>query len=300
MVSEGALEGQLWVVTGATSGIGQWVAEGLARGGAHVVLVGRDRRRLDATEAWIRARVPRARLEDHLCDLSLLADVRKLAEALSTPSRRIRGLVNDAGGIFLDRRVTSEGHERTWALNVLAPFLLTRLLLPSLSGTPPGRVVNVSSAAHRGVRLDLDDPEGRRQYRGYARYSRSKLAVLMLTYEFARRVDRTLVTFNAVHPGLVASRFGHDNPGLTGAGLRLAVALFGISPARGSRTPLYVATSPEIAAVTGAYFSRCRAVPSSTASHDADAAAALWQLCEREVAMPSGTAPPPARPLTLL
>jgi len=181
--------------------------------------------------------------------------------------------------------VTAEGTERTFALNVLAPFLLTRLLHDRLRENAPSRVVMVASAAHNGNRLDLDDLEGRTKYSGYTAYGRSKLALILLTHELARRWNDDGITVNAVHPGFVRSGFGQNN----GGGVALAIrflALFGLSATKGAVTPVYVATSPQVEGTTGEYFVKSRAARSSRESYDDALARKLWDVCSEKVGLP--------------
>jgi NAD(P)-dependent dehydrogenase (short-subunit alcohol dehydrogenase family) len=267
------------LVTGATSGIGAVVAQNLSTAGWRVLGVGRSADRL----AEVAQRIPPGPAEGQIrmlrADLSLLREVQGLAREVLDSEPRLDVLINNAGGIFARRMETSEGIEQTLALNVLSPFLLSRLLLDRLRSSAPARVINVSSAAHRNGTLRFEDLDRKRNYSAFGSYGQSKLAILMLTYEFARRYPDPSVTFNAVHPGFVASRFGRNNPGFFGSFMAFAEWIAGISPERGARTPTYLATSPEVKGASGAYFVRCRATHSSRASYDAPAAARLWDYC---------------------
>ncbi len=273
------MRGKVCVVTGATSGIGLVTARELAHLGARVVLVGRSRERADAAAAAIRAAVADADLDVLLADLSSQRQVRELARQVRERYPRLDVLVNNAGGMWLERRLTEDGLEMTFAVNHLAYFLLTQLLLDVLRAAAPARVVNVSSEAHRRARLDFDDLMGERRYRGWRAYCRSKLANLLFTYELARRIDGSGVTANALHPGWVATGFGRDN-GWRGRLLQSAARWLAIGPDEGARTAIYLASSPEVAGVSGRYFVRERAVPSSPASYDEAAARRLWQVSE--------------------
>ncbi|HZY69671.1 MAG TPA: SDR family NAD(P)-dependent oxidoreductase [Thermoplasmata archaeon] len=266
------------IVTGATSGIGWWTARGLLEGGWAVVVVGRDADRLRSTEERLRSLVPSAELEVESADLLVRAELEGLGRRLTDRYPRIGLLVNNAGAVFNRRRTTSEGLERTFALNVFAPFVLTRSLLEGLRSAAPARVVMVSSEAHRGARLDLDDLQSERTFSGFRAYSRSKLALNLLTRAFARRLDPARVTVNGVHPGFVSTRFGRDNGGVFGNGLRLAEIAFGRRAQSGARAPLYVATSPELRGVSGAYFRRLRRTEPSSASSDDAASERLWNV----------------------
>ncbi|HEV8049565.1 MAG TPA: SDR family NAD(P)-dependent oxidoreductase, partial [Thermoplasmata archaeon] len=250
-----------------------------------LALVGRDPEKLATAARELASGTRSARISTHRADLSLLADVRRLAGELadSTPSANV--LVNNAGALFSHREVTSEGIERTFALNVLSPFLLTRLLHDRLRQNAPARVVMVASAAHVGNKLHLDDLEGRAKYSGYAAYGRSKLALILLTHEFARRWKPDGISVNAVHPGFVRSGFGHNNGGGTSAAIRF-LALFALSATKGATTPVYVATSPQVEGTTGEYFAKSRVLPSSPESYDEAIGRKLWDICSEKVGLP--------------
>lgn len=271
------LSGRTAVLTGGTSGIGEAAASALLARGAAVWVIARDPARIAATLGRFRSAGIAERAEFLTADLSRMEEVRRVAGEVLVRCPRLDVLVNNAGAVFARRELTTEGHERTWALNVLAPQLLTELLYDRLAAGGVGRVVNVASEAHRHVHLRLDDLEGAHRYSGFGNYSRAKLAILMLTYETARRARGRGPSVNALHPGFVASRYGHNNPGAFGLGIRFAEALFGISPAHGARTVVYCASAPELAGVSGGYFARSRPRASSPASHDPAVAARLWE-----------------------
>jgi NAD(P)-dependent dehydrogenase (short-subunit alcohol dehydrogenase family) len=274
---ERSLAGRTCLVTGATSGIGRVTALELARRGATVIVVGRDRARGEAALAEMRARSGNASVELMLADLSVQSEVRRLATDVLQRHARLDVLVNNAGALFTRRRVTADGLEATFALNHLAYFLLTALLRDALVAGAPSRVVNVSSEAHRGVRLDFDDLESERPYRGSLTYARSKLANILFTHALARRLDGTGVTANSLHPGMTHSNFAADATGP----FRLVWALarpFQITPERAAATPIYLASSPAVASVTGKYFIRRRERRSSRASYDRAAEERLWQV----------------------
>ncbi len=273
------------MVTGASSGIGLETAKALAAQGCRVVAAGRSPERLrSALEAIERVGGPAPR--GALADLSLRGEVLRLSSEILSREPRVDILVNNAGAIFAHRGETAEGTERTFALNVLAPFLLTRELLPALRSSPGGRVVNVASMAHRSARLQLDDLESRHHYLSWRVYGRSKLALILLTREFARREPPGTVTFNCCHPGFVRSHFAQDNPGVVGPAFRFFAALGGISPQRGAQTSVFLATSPEVAGRTGGYFVRCREVAPSLRAQDPATAGELWEALGREAENP--------------
>jgi NAD(P)-dependent dehydrogenase (short-subunit alcohol dehydrogenase family) len=272
------MKGTVCVVTGATSGIGKAAATALARLGATVVLVGRDRDRTEAAAAEIApvsASPPRA----EVADLASLEQVRGLAGRLDG-LERIDVLINNAGLVLGERRVTQDGLEHVFALNHLAPFLLTSLLLPKLTASAPARVVTVTSDAHSAARLDLNDPNLEHGWDSWRSYANSKLANILFTRELARRLDGTGVTANCAHPGVVRTGFGRESRPLLKLGITIARP-FMLSPERGADTIVYLASSPDVAGQTGGYYvKRQRREPSAAARDDA-AARELWELSEK-------------------
>jgi NAD(P)-dependent dehydrogenase (short-subunit alcohol dehydrogenase family) len=271
------MDGKVCVVTGATSGIGKATATALAQLGAQVVLVARDRGRGEATAAEVAAAgASPPRLE--IADLASMAQVRALAGRLGA-LERIDVLVNNAGLMAGQRRATADGLDEVFAVNHLAPFLLTSLLLGQLTAAAPARVITVTSGAHAGARLDLDDPQLERGWESWRAYANSKLANILFTRELARRLEGTGVTANCAHPGVVRTRFGRE----ARLPMRAAVTLgrpFMLSPRRGAGTIVYLATSPEVAGASGGYYvKRQRREPSAAARDDATAQR-LWQLSE--------------------
>lgn len=278
------MQGKVVMVTGATSGIGRVTALELARLGATVVLVGRSQARAETTAQEIR-RATGNPVDVLLADLSSLTQVCRLADDFKRRYDRLDVLVNNAGAYFTTRQESAEGYEMTLALNHLSPFLLTHRLLDVLQASAPARIVAVSSDAHRQVRIDFGDLQGRKGYRGFRAYSRSKLMNVLFTYELARRLTGTGVTANALHPGFVASNFGRNNGDLAGVGMTVISRLFAISPEKGARTAIYLASSPEVEGVSGRYFVKNRAVRSSAASYDQAAARTLWEASEALVGL---------------
>lgn len=274
------MNGKICMITGSTSGIGRETARVLAERGATVVLVGRSRERCATTAEAIKQSAATSELEFLVADLSTSHGVRGLAEQFQARFPRLDVLVNNAGAMFAARRESSEGIEMTFALNHLAYFLLTDLLLDSLKAASRARIVNVASDAHRMVRgLNFDDLQGRTRYGGFRAYSQSKLANILFTYELARRLRGSNVTANALHPGFVATNFFEGN-GFSGLLMRVGASLFAIPTERGARTSIHVASAPEVEGITGAYFERERPAKSSRASYDEESAGRLWQISE--------------------
>ncbi|MEM0128829.1 MAG: SDR family NAD(P)-dependent oxidoreductase [Thermoplasmata archaeon] len=283
------LAGRRIVLTGPTSGIGAVMAETLSRRGAHLLLIARDARRLDTTLRLLTGGGGSA--EGFVCDLAEPAAVRELADRLRAGPPRIDVLINNAGALFHERRVNRQGDERTFALNVLAPFVLMERLWPSLEASGAGRIVNLSSAAHRSGRIALDDLDRVRRWGPWAAYAQSKLALLLLTREAPRRHPGSRVTVNACHPGFVRSHFGLEGRGWGPRLFRVLQAIGAIAPERGARTPLFLATDPSVAGITGGYFARQRLVRGSARSSDPAIAARLWEICAER----TGLAPAPGR-----
>jgi NAD(P)-dependent dehydrogenase (short-subunit alcohol dehydrogenase family) len=279
------MAGKVCLVTGASSGIGRATAAGLAERGATVLMHGHDQQRSVRALAEVRARAcygGSATL--FTADLSSMAEVRRLSEEVLVGSQRLDVLVNNAGVMPFQRRITVDGYEYGFALNHLAPFLLTALLLEQLTASAPARVVTVSSATHRRARLDLDDLHGERSFSAMAAYGGSKLANVLFTYELARRMEGSGVTANCLHPGAVATRLFRGRPGVLGRLIRLAGTLARPllrNPRRGAETVIYLAASPEVQDVSGRYFEDCAEQPSSAASHDIGTARRLWEVSER-------------------
>jgi NAD(P)-dependent dehydrogenase (short-subunit alcohol dehydrogenase family) len=273
------VKGRVAVVTGATAGIGLAAAAALAARGATVVLVGRHRERGLAALAAVRAAGGRdAAL--HLADLSSLREVRRLAREILTGNGAVHVLVNNAAVITRRRETTVDGFERQFAVNHLAPFLLTRLLLDRLKASAPSRVVNVSSSAHFRGWIDFDDLQSERRYGHTRTYAMTKLANVLFTYELARRLGGTLVSANALHPGVVATALLADFVRLPRA-LRFVTRLVGLAPEEGARTVVHLAASRELDGVSGKYFVKERERRSSASSRDAALAARLWDESER-------------------
>jgi len=277
------MSGKVVLITGATQGIGKESAAALASMGASVVMVGRDRERSEAALADVKARSRSDSVELLLADLSSMAEVRRLAADFKARHDRLHVLLNNAGAINATRKQSPDGLEMTFAVNHLAYFLLTDLLLPVLKASAPSRIVNVASDAHRGLSLDFADLQTEKRYFSFAAYGRSKLANILFTYELARRLEGTGVTANALHPGVIASGFGKNDKGWFALGAKL-MAPFLITPEKGARTSVYLASSPEVEGVNGQYFKRSKPIKSSRQSYDEAAQKKLWEVTERIIA----------------
>ena len=274
------MKGKLCIVTGATDGIGRVTARALAERGAEVVLVGRNAAKgAEVCKAIHRSsRNDRVRFEQ--ADLSSQAEIRALAERLTAGAAAIDVLVNNVGAMFTRRRESADGIEMTFALNHLGYFLLTGLLLESLKASAAARIVNVASEAHRSGRMDFEDPQGRRRYRGWPAYSQSKLANILFTYRLATLLEGTAVTTNCLHPGFVASKFGQNNGWLFVTALKAAMRFSAIDVEAGARTSVHVATNAAVEGVSGRYFDKSREATSSLASRDEKNGRRLWELSE--------------------
>jgi NAD(P)-dependent dehydrogenase (short-subunit alcohol dehydrogenase family) len=274
--SEAPMAGRTALVTGSTGGIGKATALGLAALGAHVLITGREPRRTQAAADEIRT--AGGQVDVFVADLSSQSEVRRLADEVLVRSPRLDVLVNNVGGYWNSRHVTVDGIELTFALNQLAPFLLTNLLLDRLKWSAPARVVTVSSNAQAMGRIDFDDLQGRRSYSGARAYNQSKLANLLFTYELARRLRGTGVTANAVHPGVVRTSFGAEDPAAIRRLIMPFARLLMKEPEEGAATSIHVASAPGLERVTGAFFTKSKPKTSSRQSYDRAAAVRLWGL----------------------
>jgi NAD(P)-dependent dehydrogenase (short-subunit alcohol dehydrogenase family) len=273
------MQGKVCLVTGATSGIGRVAAIELARRGAHVILVGRSAQKCADTQAEIRAARQDARVDTLIADLSSLGETKRLAQEVRERYPRLDVLLNNAGAMFWHRSESADGIEKTFALNHLSYFVLTNLLLPLLKGSAPARIVNVASDAHKGVSVNFDDLQFRQKYSGWKAYQQSKLANILFTYELAKRIAGSGVTANALHPGFVRTNFLQVFKDAPAAWLLQAIMpMLAISPEKGARTSIYLASSPEVEGISGKYFVKEKPVVSSPQSRDAASADRLWKI----------------------
>lgn len=271
-----SMEGKTCVITGATSGLGRAAADALAALGARIVMVARDKTRGETTLAELRERFPGADHSVHYADLVQLAGMKRVAADIAAVEPRIHVLLNNAGAMFARRKITADGFERTFALNHVAPFVLTHGLRERLFAAAPARVVNTTGALHHLAKLHLDDLKLEHNYTAFYAYGHSKLCSVLFTRELARRWAARQVTANCVHPGEVATRFGEQAGGLIPLAFAV-IHLFGSSPKRGAQTIVRLASSPDFAAMTGRYFYKQQhARPNPEAENDENARQ-LWK-----------------------
>jgi retinol dehydrogenase 14 len=275
-----SMSGRTVLLTGASSGIGRATALELGRRGASLVLVCRDRGRGEETVAAIAAETGHRDVTLMLADLSSQESIRRLASDFLASGRPLHVLLNNAGVVNTTRTVTADGIETTFAVNHLAYFLLTQLLLERLAQSAPARVVNVASEAHKFGRLDFDDLQAEKSYSTMRVYGQSKMANILFTYELARRLAGTGVTANCLHPGAVATGLGRNNGAVANFFIRVLAPFFR-TPANGAATSIHLATAPELEAVTGRYFSNSKDTRTSKPSYDEADARRLWTLSER-------------------
>jgi len=272
------MEAKICLVTGASRGIGFQTALGLVRKGAFVVLASHNRQRGEQASRRINAYVMRKVTDFMLVDLSSQEQIREFAETLKARYDRLDVLVNNAGGFFLKRRESVDGIEMTFALNHLNYFMTTLLLIDPILASGSARIVNVSSERHRGHEMKFDDLQYENGYDGVRAYGQSKLANLLFTYELARRLANTEVTVNALHPGFVKTHLGKQNRVVRA--VMNVLHLFAKSPKKGAETPIYLASSPDVAGINGQYFIDKKGVPSSPESYDPVTAERLWNVSD--------------------
>ena len=282
------MAGKVVLITGGTGGIGKATAIGLATIGARVGITGRDLARAEQAAADIRSASGNPAVDPFAADMSSQAEVRRLAAAVLDAYPRLDVLVNNVGGFWAHRHPTADGLEHTFALNHLAPFLLTNLLLDRLKASAPARVVTVSSGAQAAGRIDFDDLQGARNYSGQRAYSQSKLANIMFTNELARRLEGTGVTATSVHPGVVRTNFGAEDQAWFFAIISRVIRPLLKTPAQGAQTAIYLASSPDMAGVTGQFFANRMPKTANKLAYDIDMTGRLWRVSADLVGMTPG------------
>lgn len=275
-----SMQGKVCLVTGSSSGMGLVTARELVSMGATVVMLCRNRSKGEAVQAEIKAESSNEQVDLIVADLSELSNVRCAAHEFKEKYSQLHVLINNAGGINAERKMTSDGLESTFVTNYLAPFLLTQLLLDTLKASTPARIINVSAPAHKIGKIDFTDLQSEHGYNALTAYAQAKLAQIYFTYELAQRLTGTGVTVNALDPGHVVSNFNNNTKGLMHLIAQVIYFFDGISPEKGAQTILYLATSPEVEGLSGKYFLNCKPIPSSRRSYDVAVRQRLWSVSE--------------------
>lgn len=278
MPASASMNGKTVLITGGTGGIGRATAIGLSALGARVGITGRDRTRAEAAAAAITHASGNPAVDVFVADLSSQEEVRRMAAEVLAAYPRLDVLINNVGGFWAHRHATADGLERTFALNHLAPFLLTSLLLDRLMASAPARIVTVSSGAQSLGTIDFDDLMGEPAYSGQRAYNQSKLANVLFTYELARRIDGSGVTATVLHPGMTSTAFGAEDTARGWGPLIAVMRRFMRTPARGAETSVYLASSPDVEGVSGRYFADRTVKQSHPSSYDTATSARLWQV----------------------
>ncbi len=272
------MHGKIVMITGATGGIGKETTRALQQMGAHVVIVGRNPQKTADVVTEMKTRNPSGgEVDGIVADLSSLADIRRLAAEYKQKYDRLDVLVNNAGAYFTQRKLSVDGFEMTFALNHLGYFYLTHLLMDTIKESAPARIVNVSSGAHAMGKINFDNLNSNGLFVGWTAYGTSKLMNILFTRELSRRLEGSRVTVNVLHPGFVATNFGHNGKGLWPRFVKWSQKR-AITPEQGAQTSIYLASSPEVAGVSGAYFYQSKIVQPSNAALDDDLARRLWDV----------------------
>ncbi|HIB73936.1 MAG TPA: SDR family oxidoreductase [Candidatus Marinimicrobia bacterium] len=271
------MNGKVCLVTGATDGIGKVSARVLAEKGAKVIIVGRNPEKSATVLAELKSSSGNENIDLLMADLAVMQEVRDLAEQVISRYDRLDILLNNAGGYFAKHELTSDGLERTFALNHMSYFLLTNKLMELLKSSAPARIVNVSSDAHYGVDMDFENLNGEQEYKAWKAYQKSKLANVLFTYELLKKVPAD-ITVNCLHPGFVATNFGHNIGGFFGPVLKIAQRISAIDPEEGAKTSIFLCSAPEVKGVSGKYFYKCQPKTSSRESRNMDTGKRLWQI----------------------
>ncbi len=273
------MKNKICVITGANSGIGKYTAIGLAELGANIVMVCRNKELGEEAQKEIIEKSGNESVDLLLADLSSQKEIRKLVSDFKRKYVNLHVLINNAGVVLKNRTLSVDSIEMNLAVNYLAPFLLTNLLLDVIKESAPARIINVSSGGHGTTKMDLEDLQNAKKYSAFGSYGHSKLALMLFTYQLSRRLENTGVTVNALHPGLIRTNLGRDQPFLA----QLFTKIFFKSPKKGAQTSIYLASSPEVGGITGKYFKSRKIVRSSEDSYNLDYAVKLWKMSEKLV-----------------
>jgi NAD(P)-dependent dehydrogenase (short-subunit alcohol dehydrogenase family) len=288
IVERTQMQGKICLITGATDGIGKVTADALASRGATVIIVARNRAKGERVQQELKTKYDHPAIDLLIADLSSQASIRQLSEDFHQRYKQLHVLINNAGLIQLKRTETVDGLETTFAVNHLASFLLTNLLLDVLKASAPSRIINVNSSAHKGAHVSFDDLQSTKSYKMMSVYGESKLAQMFAMYELARRLQGTGVTVNNVHPGFVGTNIGMNNVGpVTQTIVRKILGIIGATPEHGARTSIYLATSPDVEHVTGKYFVNSIPVPSAAVSYNEALQKQMWDISAELVHLPA-------------
>lgn len=274
------MKDKICLVTGATDGIGKETARCLGKQNAQLILVGRNPEKGEKVQKKLIAITGNDQIDIMTADLSNMNAIQKLSAEIHKKYNKLNVLINNAGAFFSKREITDDGFEKTFALNHLGYFLLTKLLLDLIKKGKNPRIINVASGAHIGATLDFDNLQGKNDYSGWAAYKRSKLMNIMFTYKLAELLKDTPITVNTLHPGFVRTRFGDNNTGIVGIGLNLAKKIGAISIKKGAETSVFLATSPTVKGVSGKYFVKCKPEKSSSSSYNKSDIDRLWRTTD--------------------
>lgn len=274
------MKDKICLITGATDGIGKETARCLGKQNAQLILVGRNPEKGEKVQKKLIAITGNDQIDIMTADLSNMNAIQKLSVKIHKKYNKLNVLINNAGAFFSKREITDDGFEKTFALNHLGYFLLTKLLLDLIKKGKNSRIINVASGAHIGATLDFDNLQGKNDYSGWAAYKRSKLMNIMFTYKLAELLKDTPITVNTLHPGFVRTRFGDNNTGIVGIGLNLVKKIGAISIKKGAETSVFLATSPTVKGVSGKYFVKCKPEKSSSSSYNKSDIDRLWRTTD--------------------
>lgn len=283
------MQGKICLITGGTNGIGKATAKALARMGATVVIVGRDAQKTYRVVEEIRSTSGNKNVDSLIADLSSQQDVRRIADEFKSKYQHLHVLLNNAGGTFATRQLSIDGIEMTFALNHLAYFLLSNLLLEKMKASAPARIINVSSDAHSTSKIEFDNLQGERSFSSFEPYGNSKLANILFTIELARQLEGTGVTVNALHPGLTNTGFGKNNPGVLMKIMAVLIPLIARSPEKGAQTSIYLASSPAVQGLSGKYFVDSKEAQPALQAADGNVAKQLWNVSSAMVHLVDST-----------
>ena len=270
------MKGKVCIVTGANSGIGKETAIGLVGKGATVIMVVRNKDRGEKAKHEIMSQIADASIDLIICDMSSMKSIRKFAGEFKQKYTQLDVLVNNAGAVFSKREVTAEGFERTLAVNYLGPFLLANELLPMLKSAAPSRIINLGSGLHKSGKIDINNLQSTKNYKGMRVYSNSKLLVIMFTYELARRLDGTGVTVNGIEPGFAATNLGNNSGSLRSAVMFKLIRPMQINAKKAAETSIYLASSDVVKNTTGKCFAKKQETTTSPVSYDMELQKELW------------------------